>query len=137
MKISTDFFILCESTIIDSEKNSLNIMNVIDGATVTNLPLLMSGFKLASRYTIKDSDDSSIAKIELKMVTPDGTEVDISPSEDDVEYSLNFQPNTATQRTGMLVDLAIGVEAEGPHTIKAMYRGKEIAAQVLHISKEK
>lgn len=133
MRISTDFLILCESTIIDSVKNTLNVLGVIDGASVSSLPAQLDNFRLVGRFTVFDSGDQTNIPITIKLDKPSGSSDIIEP--DEGVYSLDIKGNTDTQRTGLISDLSIVIDEEGPHTFRVLRNDEEIAAQTLYVSK--
>lgn len=131
MKIKSDFFIPCQSTVIDSETNSISLMNVIDSIS-TKEPTQITGVRFIGRLTVEDSSDDTEAELEISLFSPNGKEQEVAEG-NSKSYSVNIEPNTEIQRTGLIADITFNAIESGPYTFRMTYGEEVLAEQTIFI----
>ncbi len=133
MKITTDFLLISQSTIVDKSDGSLSVMNITEGIETPDIPFEINGLRISSRFSIKDNGKASEAELTFGLEGPDGK---LDPiTKPGVQYMISLKPEMPYQKSGIILTANCGIRMEGRHFIKVFLKDKEIASQDINIIK--
>lgn len=130
MTIEKNFFVLCESFIVD-ERQRVSLINMYDILWAENFPATHPILKYVGNVQVKNSGETRYIVFDLTVVGPNNKEIFATKSN-----PVPIRPNTKSQSVGVVFDLQmVQFPKEGAYNARLIDKGKLIAEHTLEVRK--
>jgi hypothetical protein len=122
-----EYFLVCESIVIDKDRNLASAFNILDDLLVT-IPCLIPQMVALSTWRLQPEDQNCDFQVGFELILP-GAGVS---QEEKKTFTLNFSAKGVRHRTYFRFD-GIPIEQEGDVVFHLTLNGAHIATHVLTV----